>query len=73
MRPAVERSLKLLQLDYLDMYMMHWPMAWEFNGYDFDDLKSSDSDNVCIDVPIIDTWRAMEDLVKAGLVKSIGK
>ncbi|KAI7851599.1 NADP-dependent oxidoreductase domain-containing protein [Circinella umbellata] len=73
-RPACERSLKLLGFDYIDLYMMHWPMSWKFRGYEFDQLKVPDEngDIPTTNVPIIDTWRAMEGLVKAGLVKSIG-
>ncbi|KAG0166757.1 hypothetical protein DFQ28_001141 [Apophysomyces sp. BC1034] len=73
-RPACQRSLDLLGFDYLDQYMVHWPMAWEFHGFDFKDIKVRDENNdiKCIDVPIIDTWRAMEQLVKDGLVRSIG-
>ncbi|KAI9492369.1 NADP-dependent oxidoreductase domain-containing protein [Zychaea mexicana] len=73
-RPACERSLELLGLDYIDLYMLHWPMAWKFVSYEFDDLKKPDEngDISRIDVPIIETWRAMEELVKAGLVRSIG-
>ena len=73
-RPACERSLKLLGLDHIDLYMMHWPMSWKFRGYEFDQLKvhEENGDIPTTNVPIIDTWRAMEELVKAGLVKSIG-
>ncbi|KAI7869910.1 NADP-dependent oxidoreductase domain-containing protein [Spinellus fusiger] len=73
-RPACERSIKELGLDYLDQYLMHWPMAWEFGGYDHDKIyiKDEDNDIKCIDVPVIDTWRAMEQLVKDGLVRTIG-
>lgn len=73
-RPACERSLKELGFDYLDMYMLHWPMAWKFHGYEHDKLQVRDKNGHigCIDVPIIDTWRAMEQLVKDGLVRSIG-
>ncbi|KAI7872088.1 NADP-dependent oxidoreductase domain-containing protein [Spinellus fusiger] len=73
-RPAIEASLKQLGLDYLDMYMIHWPMAWRFTGFEFENLRKKDADNdlKCIDVPLIDTWRAMEQLVKEGLTKTLG-
>ncbi|KAI8371892.1 NADP-dependent oxidoreductase domain-containing protein [Blakeslea trispora] len=67
--PVCERSLKNLDVDYIDLYLMHWPLAWPFHGYEFEDLKDSDT---VIDVPIIDTWREMEKLVKSGKVRSIG-
>lgn len=74
-RPACERSLKDLQFEYIDMYMLHWPMAWEFHGFEHDQLQPRDENNhiKCINVPIIDTWREMEKLVKDGLVRTIGK
>ncbi|KAI8145466.1 NADP-dependent oxidoreductase domain-containing protein [Fennellomyces sp. T-0311] len=74
-RPAYERSLKLLGLDYVDLYLMHWPFAWEFHGYEFEDIWKGKDENghmIKVDISIIDTYRAMEELVKEGLVKSIG-
>ncbi|OZJ01505.1 hypothetical protein BZG36_05578, partial [Bifiguratus adelaidae] len=73
-RPVFERSLKLLGLDYLDLYLIHWPCAWQFNGYDFDKLEPKDKDGYMIveEVDFLETWKAMEELVKAGLVRSIG-
>nr|KAF6498894.1 aldo-keto reductase family 1 member E2 [Molossus molossus] len=43
-RPACSKTLKALDLEYLDLYLIHWPMG----------------------------FKAMEDLVTAGLVKAIG-
>ncbi|KAI9488666.1 NADP-dependent oxidoreductase domain-containing protein [Zychaea mexicana] len=74
-RPAFDISLKLLGVEYVDLYLMHWPFAWEFHGYSFDDIKGHKDENghrKRIDVSIVDTYRAMEELVKAGVVKSIG-
>ncbi|KAG2228289.1 hypothetical protein INT45_011081 [Circinella minor] len=73
-RPALEKSLKLLGVDYVDLYLMHWPFAWKFHGYEFKDLKHKDENGHSehINVSIVDTYRAMEELVKVGLVKSIG-
>ncbi|KAK4518428.1 uncharacterized protein ATC70_008645 [Mucor velutinosus] len=69
--PVFERSLKNLQMDYVDLYLIHWPMSWEFKGYEFSECKSSKNASVT-HVPIIDTWRAMEKLVKDGKARSIG-
>jgi len=60
--PACKRSLADLQLDYLDLYLIHWPMAWR-KGTVF-----------CPDdgVTLKQTWQAMEKLVDMGLVRQIG-
>jgi len=77
-RPALEQSLKRLQLDYLDLYLIHFPIALKFVTFDryppgwFYDPNSPNPRMEPIRVPISDTWRAMEDLVRAGLVRNIG-
>lgn len=55
-RAACVRSLIDLGLDYFDLYLIHWPIA------------SGESSGT----PIAATWHAMEQLVKDGLVRSIG-
>jgi diketogulonate reductase-like aldo/keto reductase len=65
---ALEHSLKNLGLDYVDLYLVHWPFATEFDGFEYKGFKKT----VRVDIPIIDTWRAMEKLVDAGLARSIG-
>ncbi len=67
--PAIKQSLEDLQIDYLDLYLIHWPVALK-KGVDFpltveDTLPLSQ-------VPIIDTWRAMEEAVELSLIKHIG-
>lgn len=68
-RKACERTLGDLQLDYLDLYLMHWGLASSP-----EELEAMDDDgNLIIDkVPIRETWEAMEELVGAGRVKAIG-
>jgi aldehyde reductase len=72
-RPACEKTLRELGLEYLDQYLMHWPVAWrkQEDGSMFPhapDGKGFDT----VEIDFVDTWRAMEELVDAGLVKSIG-
>src|ERR1043166_8944756 len=70
-RPAVEASLKKLQVDYVDLYLIHTPFA--FRPGDEQDPRDA-SGKVMYDkaVTLLDTWRAMEGLVDEGKCKAIG-
>lgn len=73
-RPACERSLELLDLKQISQYLMHWPFSWKFTDYSHNHLKPKEGDDVPVTgVPFVETWKAMEQLVEDGLVKSIGK
>ncbi len=78
-RPAIERSLTDLGLDCLDLYLVHFPIATQYvpfetrypPGWVFD----PNAEKPClhsVDVPYRETWEAMEQLVKDGLVRHIG-
>lgn len=78
-RAACERSLKDLQLDVLDLYLVHFPIALAYvpfeERYPPEWLFDPNAENPAmkpISVPYADTWGAMEELVDAGLVKNIG-
>ena len=56
-KKAFEKTLRNLNTDYLDLYLIHWPRP-DLNS----DWKSID----------IETWRAFEEIYKSGKAKSIG-
>ena len=66
---AIRKSLRYLQLDYLDLYLIHWPIAFKTGheqANDIFDLVSLE------EIPLTSTWTAMEALQKKGLTKHIG-
>jgi aldehyde reductase len=69
--PAFEASLERLGLDYLDLYLIHTPFA--FQPGDDQDPRDQNG-NVVYDrgVTLLDTWRAMESLVDHGKCRAIG-
>lgn len=58
-KKAFYTSLKQLGLDYIDLYLIHWPANYKNFG---DNWKKVNAD----------TWRALEDLQEEGKIKSIG-
>lgn len=68
---SCEQSLRDLRLDYLDLYLVHWPFP-NFHGKGVD-VTSRDLHAVpYIHANYMKTWRAMEQLVERGLVRHIG-
>lgn len=67
--PALKQTLEDLQLKYLDLYLIHWPVAFK-HGVSF---PTKDEEYLSLEeVPIIETWNAMIEAKKQGLVKHIG-
>lgn len=68
--PALDASLKDLGLDYVDLYLMHWPGAFKSGA----DLFPRDAAGKIEtgDVDFVDTYKAMEKLLKTGKTKAIG-
>lgn len=57
-KEALSKTLENLKTDYLDLYLIHWPLP----SPDYRDWKQLD----------LDTWRALEEAYESGIVKSIG-
>ncbi len=68
--PALKTSLQLLGLDYLDLYLIHWPVGFQSGDNPFP--KDEHGHILYSHVHYLDTWRALEKCVQAGLVRSIG-
>jgi diketogulonate reductase-like aldo/keto reductase len=70
-KPAFEASLKKLQLDFVDLYLIHTPFA--FQPGDEQDPRDANG-KVIYDqaVTLLDTWTALEGLVDEGKCKAIG-
>lgn len=67
--PALQETLTRLKLEYLDLYLMHWPVAQKKEA-----LMPLTADDMLplSEAPIADTWQAMEELYKEGKAKAIG-
>lgn len=67
--PALDASLKDLGMDYVDLYLMHWPSPFKSGDNLFpkknDKLEPGNTD-------FVNTYKAMEKLVKTGKTKAIG-
>jgi len=67
--PALKDSLEKLQLNYLDLYLIHWPVAIKQDVV----FPSNPSDYIPLDqLPIMETWKEMEKAKEMGLAHHIG-
>eukprot|EP00035_Acanthoeca_spectabilis_P002727 m.89202 g.89202 ORF g.89202 m.89202 type:complete len:344 (+) comp11712_c0_seq2:52-1083(+) len=73
---ACDQTLKDLKLDYLDLYLMHWPFAFEqtelqsIGGLRLPD--GTPNPKLVFEIEFMETWAEMVKLYKAGKVKAIG-
>ena len=78
-RRAIEESLNKLNTDYLDLYLIHFPISLAFVPFEtryppewFHDPSAPNPKMELVDVPVRETWEAMEKLVDSGKVRHIG-
>ena len=68
-KSALEQSLSDLKIDYLDLFMIHWPIVFRHDCH----RPQSGADFIGLDeIPLTETWKALEDCVDSGLCKNIG-
>ncbi|KAF3553348.1 hypothetical protein F2Q69_00016241 [Brassica cretica] len=65
--PAIQRSLKKLKLDYLDLYLIHWPVSSKPGKYKF---PIEEDDFLPMDYTAV--WSELEECKRLGLAKCIG-
>ncbi|KAH8693256.1 putative aldehyde reductase [Talaromyces proteolyticus] len=66
---ALDESLKDLGLDYVDLFLIHFPVAWKRGN---DSFPEENGKMVVVDIDYVDTYKAMEKLLQTGKVKAIG-
>lgn len=59
---AIQKSISDLGVGYLDLYLIHWPVAF----------IPGEGNKIDEETSIVDTWRALENLVRANLTRHIG-
>ena len=77
--PALRKTLRDLKLEYLDLYLIHWPVAFKYvpipegRGWPNENIDDSEGGkNIDPTVSVRETWSAMEELIDKGLVRNIG-
>jgi alcohol dehydrogenase (NADP+) len=66
---ALQKTLKDLRLDYLDLYLIHWPVACRADVI----FPTRSEHFLSLDrVPLTETWAGMQDCVEQGLTRHIG-
>lgn len=67
--PALDASLKDLDMDYVDLYLMHWPSAFQPGSKLMPKVEGVMQ---VVNIDYVDTYKAMEKVLKTGKTKAIG-
>ncbi|CAL8137562.1 unnamed protein product [Orchesella dallaii] len=70
----MDKALRDLQLEYVDLYLVHWPVGMLYRGNEKDMMPTDTEGNYLFDssTDLEAVWREMEKLVESGRTKSIG-
>ncbi|MDE1463776.1 aldo/keto reductase [Spartinivicinus poritis] len=67
--PAIKQTLKDLKLDYIDLFLIHWPIVQRKEVI----IPKTAEDFIPLDhLPISETWQQLERVVELGLCRNIG-
>lgn len=69
---ACKESLRKLRLDYVDLYLIHWPVAYVEDGDEINPKDPKTGKLLYSDTHYTETWLGMQDVKDAGLARSIG-
>ncbi|WUR02598.1 aldose reductase [Vairimorpha necatrix] len=68
---GIRTTLNNLQMDYIDLYLVHWPVKFKTNE-NFESLKNEKGEIILDEFECVKLWNKMEKLLEKGLTKSIG-
>lgn len=64
-RPFLEKTLKSLQLHYVNLYLIHWQFAYQAGD-------DANGDTLLVDTDYLDTRKGAQEVQKAGFTETIG-
>lgn len=67
---AIKQTLNNLGLDYINLYLIHWPMPYK-SGDDLFPVNANGKPDI-VDIDYLETWQGMEGVLEKGLTKDIG-